>query len=48
MTNCTPSTLVYTILQLINLLATFSINMIGSNLLCHRYLHEKASIMTKM
>ena len=46
--NCTQSNTAYTITFLVNLLATFGLSMIGTNLLCHRYLVEKARVMIKL
>ena len=48
MYTCTSSALGFKILHLIYMLALFGINVVGSNLMCHRYLHEKATIMVKM
>ena len=48
MHSCTSSALGFKSLQLIYVLALLGINVIGSNLLCHRYLHEKATVMVKM
>jgi hypothetical protein len=46
--NCTLSNTANTVLWLINLLASFGLSVIGTNLLCHRYLIEKARVMIKM
>ena len=46
--NCTESETASTALYLINLLATFGLSMIGTNLLCHRYLYEKARAMIQL
>ena len=46
--NCAQSETSYTVLKLINLLATGGMSIIGTNLLCHRYLVEKARVMIKL
>jgi hypothetical protein len=45
--SCTISPAIYTIGKLINLFAT-GLSVIGTNLLCHRYLFEKARFMIKL
>jgi hypothetical protein len=45
---CTSSTSAGTIGLLVNLFVSFSLSIIGTNLLCHRYLYEKARVMTKL
>ena len=45
--NCAQSETAFMILDLVNLLATFGLSMIGTNLLCHRCLVEKARVMIK-
>ena len=46
--NCTASYTAKIPLHLINLLATFGLSIIGTNLLCHRYLYEKARAMIQL
>ena len=46
--NCVQSETAYTALRLLNLLASFGLSVIGTNLLCHRYLVEKARVMIKL
>jgi hypothetical protein len=46
--NCTRSETEKTALYLLNLLVSFGLSVIGTNLLCHRYLVEKARVMIKM
>ena len=36
------------VILLVNLLASFGLSVIGTNLLCHRYLVEKARVMIKL
>jgi hypothetical protein len=45
---CVQSATASTILYLFNLLATLGLSIIGTNLLCHRYLVEKARAMIKL
>ena len=46
--NCVQSETANKLLRLVNLLASFGLSMIGTNLLCHRYLVEKARVMIKL
>ena len=46
--SCMQSETAYTVLLLVNLLASFGLSIVGTNLLCHRYLVEKARVMIKM
>ena len=43
--NCVASEMVYTILTFTSLLVSHGLSGIGTNLLCHRYLCEKARVM---
>jgi hypothetical protein len=43
--NCVASETVYTVVYLISLLVSHGLSGIGTNLLCHRYLCEKARVM---
>jgi hypothetical protein len=45
---CTTSTTVFASAVALNILVTFGISAIGTNLLCHRYLLEKAKVMSRM
>ena len=47
-TTCVQSATAQTVLSTINLLAMFGLSVIATNLLCHRYLVEKARVMIKM
>ena len=46
--NCVQSETANIALFLVNILATFGLSVIGTNLLCHRYLVEKARVMIKL
>ena len=46
--NCVASEMVYTILTFTSLLVSHGLSMIGTNLLCHRYLCEKARVMISL
>jgi hypothetical protein len=45
---CTASSTVYSSLVLLYMGALFGISILGTNLLCHRYLLEKAKVMSRM
>jgi hypothetical protein len=47
-TNCQSSVVVYGWVVLINIIASLGMGSIGRNLLCHRYLLEKARVMVKL
>ena len=47
MHNCTASPSTRQLLWTGNLLMLFGISILGSNLLCHRYIAEKARVVTK-
>jgi hypothetical protein len=46
--NCNASGSAGAVAKLVNLLASFSLSIIATNLLCHRHLCEKARIMIKL
>jgi hypothetical protein len=46
--NCVQSATANKALHLLNLFAAHGLSVIGTNLLCHRYLVEKARVMTKL
>jgi hypothetical protein len=46
--NCTSSQTAYTALQVLNFSVAWILSVVGTNLLCHRYLCEKARIMIKL
>jgi hypothetical protein len=46
--NCVQSETANAVLFLVNLLSSFGLSVIGTNLLCHRYLVEKARVMIKL
>jgi hypothetical protein len=46
--NCTLSTTAFMVLFALQLIAAFGLSGIGTNLLCHRYLVEKARVMIKL
>ena len=46
--NCVQSSTASSVLYLVNLLATLGLSGIATNLLCHRYLVEKARVMIKL
>jgi hypothetical protein len=46
--NCVQSKTAGAVLFLVNLFASFGLSIIGTNLLCHRYLVEKACVMIKL
>jgi hypothetical protein len=46
--NCTLSETTKTLFFLTNLFVSFGLSVVGTNLLCHRYLLEKARVMTKI
>jgi hypothetical protein len=46
--NCVQSEIAYVTLLLVNLFAAHGLSVIGTNLLCHRYLVEKARVMIKL
>ena len=46
--NCVQSETANSVLFLVNLLAAYGLSGIGTNLLCHRYLVEKARVMIKL
>ena len=46
--NCVRSETANTVLHLVSLLASGGLSVIGTNLLCHRYLVEKARVMIKL
>jgi hypothetical protein len=43
--NCTSSDTANQAIWLLNFLASFGLSVVGTNLLCHRYLYEKARVM---
>jgi hypothetical protein len=45
---CISSPTVQTVVSFLNLGVTYVLSVIGTNLLCHRYLCEKARIMIKL
>jgi hypothetical protein len=47
-TNCVQSETAATVLNAAAMFAMFGLSMIGTNLLCHRYLVEKARVMIKL
>ena len=46
--NCVQSLIATQVLFLVNLFATYGLSVIGTNLLCHRYLVEKARVMVEL
>jgi hypothetical protein len=46
--NCVQSYTAHTVLILVSFLASSGLSIIGTNLLCHRYLVEKARVMIKL
>jgi hypothetical protein len=46
--NCVASETVYTVVYLVNLLVSNGLSGIGTNILCHRYLCEKARVMISL
>jgi hypothetical protein len=47
-TPCTSSRIVATVVLSLNICATTGLSCIGTNILCHRYLCEKARVMIKL
>jgi hypothetical protein len=48
MTFCTPSQTMLSVVRILNISTMFGLSVLGTNLLCHRYLCEKARIMIKL
>jgi hypothetical protein len=46
--NCVQSETAHSVLLFVNLLAQYGLSVIGTNVLCHRYLVEKARVMIKL
>jgi hypothetical protein len=46
--NCVQSFTADQVLYFVTLLATYGLSVIGTNLLCHRYLVEKVRVMIKL
>jgi hypothetical protein len=45
---CTVHQIPDTILDLVNQLFAFGLSVVGTNLMCHRYLHQKGEVIFKM
>jgi hypothetical protein len=46
--NCTSSGPIFAAGGLINIFVSFGLSVVGTNLLCHRYLCEKALVMVRL
>jgi len=47
-TNCTSSQTIYQLSLSVYFPVTFGVSIIGTNILCHRYLIEKARVMIRL